>query len=66
MAGQEVCPLGTSCTRLRRHAVAADAPVWLRHQRYARDTVRMITTSRRRTMGQELAKLATLMDGQTA
>ncbi|MFV2086083.1 helix-turn-helix domain-containing protein [Micromonospora sp. LOL_021] len=46
--------------------LAADAPVWLRHQRYARDTVRMITTSRRRAMGQELAKLAALMDGQAA
>jgi len=37
--------------------------VWLRHQRYARDTVCMITTSRRRAMGQGLAKLAALMDG---
>ncbi|MFY1652411.1 hypothetical protein ACN27J_16135 [Solwaraspora sp. WMMB762] len=46
--------------------LAADAPVWLRHQRYARDTVRMITTSRRRAMDQELAELAALMEGHPA
>ena len=38
--------------------VRADAPLWLRHQRYARDIVCVIAASRRRTMTQELVELA--------
>ncbi|MEU8264506.1 helix-turn-helix transcriptional regulator [Micromonospora sp. NPDC048999] len=34
------------------------APVWLRHQRYARDIVQLIAERRRRAMSAELAELA--------
>lgn len=42
--------------RIREHA-----PVWLRHQRYARDIVETIAAGRRRAMSQELAELVSLV-----
>lgn len=41
--------------------IRAQAPVWLRHQRYARDIVSKVATGRRRAMGRELAELAALV-----
>lgn len=38
--------------------VRADAPSWLRHQRFARDIVACIASARRRAMSDELADLA--------
>jgi hypothetical protein len=41
--------------------VKAEAPAWLRHQRFARDIVETIRTERRRAMDDELVELAALV-----
>jgi len=41
--------------------IRADAPAWLRHQRYARDIVGTIAAARKRAMSAELADLAELV-----
>lgn len=41
--------------------VRRDAPMWLRHQRYARDIVRVIASARRRALTRELAELADMV-----
>ncbi|GAA2539630.1 hypothetical protein GCM10010435_03720 [Winogradskya consettensis] len=61
---------GTSAGNAKAGAVLLElgktAPSWMRQQRYARDLVDTIASSRRRAMGQDLTELTALVGASGA